>query len=124
MENPSDRKVELLAPGTIQITTQTTRYLFVFRFYESGLVRRVAAWKSCAWDKNKCHHTGFGEYDKASTFYDLIKVYEAVVAGQEPDPKCLDWIVNSFHSAKLIENSFEKLQKNFVIRNIIFIFVM
>lgn len=113
MENSSDRKVTLVAPGIIQIETKLTRFLFVFRFYESGNVRRVAAWKSCAWNKNKCYHTGFGEYDKASAFYDLIKVYEAVEAGQEPDPKCLDWIVNSFHSAKLIEDSFEKIVEKF-----------
>ena len=54
MENPSDRKVTLVAPGIIQIETKLTKFLFVFRFYESGLVRRVAGWKTCAWNKNLC----------------------------------------------------------------------
>lgn len=113
MENPSDRKVTLVAPGIIQIEIKLTKFLFVFRFYESGKVRRIAAWKSCAWNKNKCFYKGFGEYDGTSTFYDLIKVYEAVVNGQEPDPKDLDWIVTGLKDAKLIEDSFEKIAEKF-----------
>ena len=113
MENPSDRKVTLVAPGIIQIETKLTKFLFVFRFYESGLVRRVAGWKTCAWNKNKCIYKGFGEYDGTSIFYSLIRVYEAVVNGQEPDPKDLDWIVTGLRDAKFIEDSFEKIAEKF-----------
>jgi len=113
MENSLDRKVTLVAPGIVKIETKLTRFLFVFRFYESGKVRRTAAWKSCAWNKNKCLHKGFGEYDGTSTFYDLIRVYEAVVNGQEPDPRDLGWIMGGFKGAKLIEKSFDEIAEKF-----------
>jgi len=112
MENPSDRKFELIAPGIVQLNRQTGRVLFVFEFNEEGRVKGVRAYK-----KNIVSGRTMGgfysENDKTSTFVSLCKVLTSLREGTEMPKLDGDWVCNSLVFDQILQESFEKIAEKF-----------